>query len=454
MMFPNRTRAAKIILLALLLCQDVRSDEPAASADSYGIETFTRARLLGRFDGNGDGELSEAERVALREAFGQIDVPMLPTKPYRYVVQEMPSHLVASQLQSMDNTPADTPLTDAGAALGRVLFYDRQLSKNDTIACASCHLQANAFSDPRQFSRGFEHGDTNRNAMSIVNLRYTVLRGEHPGFFWDERAPTLEAQVLMPIQDKVEMGMALAELENKLQKLPYYPPMFEEAFGSSQVTRDAIARAVAQFMRSMVSFDSRFDRGAAATDGDDYSTDFEDFTAEENLGKSIFINGVDGVGEIGCAHCHVPPTFGMPKSFNTGLDLHYVDQGLGARDLPPNDPFTPSNDGKFKASSLRNVALTAPYMHDGRFKTLERVIEHYSDGVHPHANLELAFDEVAIDATETSGFRLTQAQKSALVAFLKTLTDESFLADPRYSDPFVRLADEQSDQKGLVSPCE
>ncbi|MEO8498020.1 MAG: cytochrome c peroxidase [Planctomycetota bacterium] len=413
-MFSRSTLLTSLSLLALLLCQYASSDEPVARASSV-----------------------------------RLDVPSLPAVPYRYAVSKMPSYLSASDLQSMDNTPADNPITDAGAALGRVLFYDRRLSKTDTIACASCHRQDKAFADPRQFSRGFEYGYTNRNAMSLANLRYTVLRGRQPGFFWDERAATLEAQVLMPIQDKVEMGMELAELEIKLQHLSYYPPLFETAFGSSKITRDGIAKAVAQFMRSMVSFDSRFDRAAVATGTDDYSVDFEGFTPAENLGKSLFINGVDGVGEIGCAHCHIPPTFNMPKSFNTGLDLYYVDQGLGSRDVPPNDPFTPSNDGKFKAPSLRNVALTAPYMHDGRFKTLERVIEHYSDGVHPHVNLELAFEEQAIDPPGTSGFRLTPAQKSALVAFLKTLTDEAFIADPRFSDPFVR-----TDQKGLRSLCE
>ncbi|MBC8353733.1 MAG: cytochrome-c peroxidase [Planctomycetes bacterium] len=400
-----------------------------------------RASLLSRFDRNRDDELNATERVALREAFGRIDVPMLPTKPYRYAVEKTPSHITASELRRTDNTPQDNPITHAGAALGRVLLYDRQLSKNNTIACASCHLQEKAFADPLQFSRGFENGYTKRNAMSLVNLRYTILRGTEPGFFWDERAPTLEAQVLMPIQDKVEMGMELEDLENKLNKLPYYPPLFEAAFGSSKVTRDGISKAIAQFMRSMISFDSRFDRAVAATGGNDYSEDFNVFTAEENLGKSLFIDGVAGVTEIGCAHCHIPPTFGMPKSFNIGLDLYYVDQGLGVRAVSPNDPFTSSNDGKFKASSLRNVALTAPYMHDGRFKTLERVIEHYSDGVHPHVNLGVAFNEESTNAKNTSGFRLTQAQKSALVAFLKTLTDQSFLVDPRFSDPFVRLPD-------------
>ena len=269
-MFGGRTLVTSTLLLTFLLGRDVRSDELAVQ-EPYAVESFTQPAVLRRFDSNRDSELDAAERAALRKAFGQVDVPMLPATPYRYAVAKLPSHLAASELQSLDNTPPDNPITDAGAALGRVLFYDRQLSKNDTIACASCHLQENAFADPRQFSRGFENGNTNRNAMSILNLRYTVLRGRRPGFFWDERAPTLEAQVLMPIQDKVEMGMELAELENKLQELPYYPPLFASAFGSSKVTRDGISKAVAQFMRSMVSFDSRFDRAIAATGGDDYS---------------------------------------------------------------------------------------------------------------------------------------------------------------------------------------
>jgi cytochrome c peroxidase len=190
----------------------------------------------------------------------------------------------------------------------------------------------------------------------------------------------------------------------------------------------------------MVSFDSRFDRAAAAMSAGDDSRDFDDFTTEENLGKSLFISGARQIGEIGCAHCHIPPTFGMPKSFNNGLDLKYVDQGLGARDVPPNDPFTANNNGKFKAPSLRNIALTAPYMHDGRFKTLEQVIDHYSSGVHPHENVAIAFAEGQDEGegAKTSGFHLTNRQKSALVAFLKTLTDESFIADPRFSDPFAK----------------
>ena len=370
------------------------------------------------------------------------DGPTLPAKSHTYVPASFPRHIEESQLLQLDNTPDNNPLTDAGATLGRVLFYDRRLSKNDSTACAACHLQKRAFADPRQFSRGFEGGYTKRNSMSLANLRFTKVRGGQPGFFWDERAPTLEAQALMPIQDQVEMGMELPELEAKLRKLPYYSPLFQAAFGSPRVTSDGISKALAQFMRSMVSFDSRFDRAAAETGGSDYSRDFPGFTDAENLGKKLFIEGVGGVAEIGCAHCHVPPTFGMPKSFNNGLDFYYVDQGLGARDVPSNDPFTPSNDGKFKAPSLSNVALTAPYMHDGRFKTLEQVVEHYSRGVHPHANVGLAFNEPQSDnRLATSGFRLSKSQQAALVAFLRTLTDEKFVADPRFSDPFLSRTD-------------
>lgn len=386
----------------------------------------------------GFGLVVQSAAPAVAEEQAGYAHPKLPVPSYRYADRSLPMHLDIA-LGEMDNTPAENPLTDAGATLGRVLFYDKQLSKNNKIACASCHLQSNAFADPRQFSLGFKGGNTQRNAMGLANLRYTILRGSRPGFFWDERAPTLEAQVLMPIQDDVEMGMELAELERKLQANSYYPALFNEAFGSPQVTSDRISKAVAQFMRSMVSFDSRFDRAAAAMSGGDDGRDFDDFTTEENLGKSLFINGVGLVAEIGCAHCHIPPTFGMPTSFNNGLDLHYVDQGLGARDVPPNDPLTENNNGKFKAPSLRNIALTAPYMHDGRFKTLDQVIDHYSTGVHAHENVAIAFAEGEGESEyeKTSGFHLTDRQKSALVAFLNTLTDNGFITDPRFSDPFA-----------------
>jgi len=443
---PSRLRSATYCLLAVSASCAGTCVGEVRDQTQFVLMDFNRQTLLARFDDDQDGKFNQAERIALRKSFGEMDVPALPSPTLQYVARQAPPG-VGTVWNALDNTPEDNPLSDAGATLGRVLFYDKRLSRNDTIACASCHHQEDAFADRRKVSVGFEGGKTGRNAMGLGYLRYTRIKGSGPGFFWDERATTLEHQVLMPIQDHVEMGMSLASLEQKLQGLPYYPPLFEAAFRSKQVTSEKIARAVAQFMRSMVSFDSKFDRAARAAGGTDLTRDFEGFSAEENLGKSLFIDGVDDIAEIGCAHCHVPPTFGMPKSFNNGLEPHYVDLGLGARRIPNNDPFTPSNEGKFKASSLRNIALTAPYMHDGRFETLEQVVEHYSSGVHPHPNLGLAFNADSdagntegddAGGKETSGFRLTRAQKSALIAFMKTLTDVELISDPKFSDPFVR----------------
>lgn len=421
---------------------------PAASAErandpqptTTGAEQFTTGALLRRFDSNSNGSLDECERITLPDTFGGMDVPLLPQKPFNYTDVKLPAHVNPSELQLADNTPQENRVTNHGAALGRVLFYDKQLSSNGTVACASCHAQEAGFADIRQFSVGFEGKQTRRNAMGLANLRYSNVRGGQPGFFWDERAPTLEAQALIPIQDPVEMGMQLQQLEDKLQRLPYYPPLFEAAFGSREVTSERIARAVAQFVRSMESWNSRFDQAAARSkQRQGYSADFDDFTPQENLGKALFFDGVGGIAEFGCAHCHVPPVFAMPKSLNNGLDLNYEDQGLGELDRPSNDPFTPSNDGKFKAPSLRNIELTAPYMHDGRFTRLEEVIEHYSSGVQPHVNLGLAFEDQESETT-ASGFKFTGKQKRALVAFLKTLTDSEFVSDPRFSDPFIRTA--------------
>lgn len=431
--------AGLIILFAeLAVCAPARSQERTVTESPAGLSRFNRNTLLRRFDVNGDGKLDVNERATLRDAFGGIDVPMLPAKPYDYIQVKLPSQIKRSELRELDNTPAGNPLTDHGATLGRVLFYDKRLSRNDTVSCASCHLQKAAFADPRQFSVGFQGGRTGRNSMGLANIRYTNLKGRRAGFFWDERAATLEAQVLMPIQDKVEMGMDLKDLEKQLQKRPYYPPLFEAAFGSSQVTSDRIAKAVAQFMRSMVSLNSKFDRvAAAARRANNLSADFKNFTAQENLGKSLFLEGIGGITEFACAMCHVPPTFNMDKANNIGLDLKDKDPGLGALGRPSNAPFTPSNLGKFKAPSLRNIELTAPYMHDGRFKTLEQVIEHYSTRVHPHKNLTLAF-EAQQTGKRTSGLQFSKEEKAALVAFLKTLTDKTLTSDPKFSDPFVR----------------
>jgi cytochrome c peroxidase len=360
------------------------------------------------------------------------DVLDLPVPPFRYADIEWPPHFTQELLDARDNTPEDNPITDHGATLGRVLFHDKALSANDTTACASCHRQASGFSDPAKLSIGFEGGETGRNSMSLIETRFY----RNGRFFWDERAPTLEAQVLMPIQDAVEMGLTLDELVQKVQERAYYPPLFEDAFGDPAVTSDRIARALAQFVRSIVSYRSRFDEGLAAarTVGEP----FANFTPEENEGKDLFF------GPALCAPCHLdagppfpppPPNqaiFFIDVPMNNGLDaeLSGADNGVGDQTGNPED------NGLFKSPSLRSVALTAPYMHDGRFVSLEEVVEFYDSGVKPHPNLH---PRLAIPGTTPPVPRkleLTPAERAALVAFLETLTDEPLVADKKYSDPF------------------
>jgi cytochrome c peroxidase len=335
----------------------------------------------------------------------------LPDKPYNYANLDLPAHFKGRAVQRVDNTPANNRITDAGATLGRVLFYDTRLSANNKVACASCHHQKNAFSDPNRFSKGHEGKETDRNAMPLVNIRYYP----RDRFFWDERASTLEAQVLKPIQSKVEMGHDLDRLVELLGKDPAYPDLFNKAFGDPKVSKERLARALAQFVRSLVSYQSKFDEGRAKVDS--VRADFPNFTAEENRGKTLFVQQ--------CARCHAPDTAGffMNRPRNNGLDSNprTTDGGVGDVTLNSNQV------GLFKSPSLRNVELTGPYMHDGRFDTLEKVIEHYSTGVKNHPNA---------DGRLRRGLRLNTRQKSDLVLFLKTLTDSKFTTDPKFSDPF------------------
>jgi cytochrome c peroxidase len=349
---------------------------------------------------------------------GRAEATTLPATPENYRVLNLPPHLLAPVIQGQDNTPADNPVTDAGAALGRVLFYDKRLSANNTVACASCHQAEHGFSDPVPLSTGFAGGLTGRNSMGLTSARY-YLRGR---FFWDERAATLEEQVLQPIQNEVEMGMTLPELVDKLSLEDYYAELFTAAFGDATITSDRIARALAQFVRSIVSSNSKYDAGVAAN--------FSNFTAEELLGRRIFLGQV---GNATCVACHGTDNFVPGNAVNNnGVENPSVDRGVGA--ITGN----PADDGKFKVPSLRNIELTAPYMHDGRFATLEEVVEFYNSGVQPHPNLSapLRNPPGSPGAGQPRRLNLTTAQKSALVAFLKTLTDRTVTSDPRFSDPF------------------
>ena len=344
----------------------------------------------------------------------------LPSKPFNYSNPALPPYLTTPVIQGQVNTPGNNPITDNGATLGRVLFYDKNLSVNNTIACASCHKQTNSFADPVTLSTGFNGGHTGRNSMSLIDAKY------YPNgrFFWDQRATTLEAQTLLPIQDAVEMGMTLPALETKLKALAYYPVLFKSAFGDENITSVRISQALSQFVRSIVSYQSKYDAGRQTfpVNPPPPNTPFPNFTAQENRGKEIFLTA-----PTGCVACHGTETFTAPQEKNNGLDLTTIDKGFGA---VTNNTV---NDALFKVGSLRNIELTAPYMHDGRFKTLEEVVEHYSTGVKNHPNLSV---QLKLPNGNPRLLNLTPQDKAALVAFMKTLTDVSVTTDAKYSNPF------------------
>ena len=341
------------------------------------------------------------------------DALILPATAANYANPVLPAHLLTQQIRAQDNTPGTNPTTNNGATLGRVLFYDKRLSANNTVSCSSCHQAAHGFSDPNRFSTGFAGGTTSRNSMGLTSARYYLRQN----FFWDERAATLEDQVLLPIQNTTEMGMTLPELVTKIQAEPYYATLFSNAFGSPEVTSDRISKALAQFVRSIVSGSSKYDQGVPLG--------FSNLTASENRGRGLF-------GTAGCAACHGTDNF-VPGNliFNNGLENPYVDKGLGAV------TGLASDEGFFKVPSLRNIELTAPYMHDGRFTTLEQVVEFYNSGVVNHPNLSPPLKNPGgPGAGQPRRLNLSAEQKADLVAFMKTLTDTSVTTDTKFQDPF------------------
>ncbi len=346
--------------------------------------------------------------AAAKTTFGtNIDFEALPN----YANQGKPNYI------TKDNAGGNG-IIDKQATLGRVLFYDKNLSKNKTIACASCHKQEHGFADPLVLSDGFAGGKTNRHSMGLVNARFY----NNGRFFWDERASSLEAQVLMPMQDPVEMGMTLDSVLARVGHLPYYPELFENAFGDEAVTTDRISKALAQYVRSIMSYQSRYDEGRAQVQNPNQP--FPNFTAQENQGKNLFFNPVLG----GCAGCHGTEAFVAPGPRNNGLDAtNTSDAGGGG--ITNNQ----AQEGLFKAPSLRNIALRPPYMHDGRFATLEAVVEHYSTGIKNNPNLSAPLRQ---PNGTIKLMNFTPQEKAAMVAFLNTLTDNALTADEKFSDPF------------------
>ena len=298
--------------------------------------------------------------------------------------------------------PADNLPTPAGVALGKRLFHDPQLSVNNSQSCASCHDPTFAFADPRPTSSGAEGQRGTRNAMPLFNLAWK------PSFFWDGRAPTIRAQVLQPIEDPLEMHESLAHVIGKLAADADYPAAFEQVFGAREITADRLARALEQFLLTLISADAKIDqtlRGGAPLTGDE-RRGFELFFTESDPAHGI--RGAD------CFHCHGGANFTNYQFLNNGLDPDETRPDLGRAQVTGAAP----DRGRFMVPSLRNVALTAPYMHDGRFKTLDEVIDHYDRGVQRSATL----DPNLAKHLAWGGLHLTADEKRALVAFLKTLS--------------------------------
>ncbi|MDA8692890.1 T9SS type A sorting domain-containing protein [Saprospiraceae bacterium] len=355
---------------------------------------------------------------------GIIDLRLLDN----YVNQFIPSYI------TLDNTNTNE-ISDEVATLGRVLFYDTQLSVDNRTSCASCHKQELAFGDDDQVSFG-SFGVTGRHSMRLVNARFS----EEEKFFWDERAATLEDQVTMPIQDAVEMGFSgefgnpgFDELIIRLEEIDYYNTLFEFAFGDSQVTEERMQLALAQFVRSMQSFDTRYDEGRAGVEND--TVPFPNFTEEENLGKELFLNSVEFgsggnriAGGIGCANCHTAPEFSIiPNSRTNGVIV-------AANGVEIDETVT-------RSPSLRDIfnpngELNGGLMHNGFFTDFQQVLDHYNDIEESTGIPNIVVDPRLKDGPNTQKLNMTAEEMSSVTAFLKTLTGSDLYTNEKWSNPF------------------
>ncbi|MFM6934729.1 MAG: cytochrome-c peroxidase [Flavobacteriales bacterium] len=325
---------------------------------------------------------------------------------------EIPSHFPDMLI------PSDNPMTIEGVELGRFLFYEKQLSGDNSISCASCHMPQHSFSDSSQFSVGIDGVYGNRQSMALINL------GWEDYFFWDGRRTTLEKQIIEPVINPIEMHQSWKDAVKKLNADMTYRNRFFKAFGEEGVDSVKAAKAIAQFIRTMISSESKFDvmykfennMALSSTEQAVLTTIDVDEWAGYDLFKSL--NGAD------CFHCHNGPLMRVKKFSNNGLDATFTDLGRGAITHNPEDY------GKFKVTTLRNIAFTAPYMHDGRFPTLDAVIEHYSSGIHMSPTID-----PKIEYANQGGVQLDAQEKYLLKKFLLTLSDYNFITNPKFKDP-------------------
>lgn len=338
----------------------------------------------------------------------EVDVPVpqySPATPYK----------IARPLffPEMD-IPADNPLTVEGIALGKKLFFDPLLSGDNTLSCGGCHKQELAFADDRRFSKGIDGVEGSRQSMALFNLGYQRF------YFWDGRAKTLEEQILQPVPNPIEMHQSWKRAVEKLSASDDYLKLFGKAFGSESIDSLKVSKAIAQFLRTLVSSNSKFDK---------YRRGEATLTADEFAGLDLFLkeggdpDNVPG-GQFGadCFHCHGfgDMQFSDFLLHNNGLDSVFTDPGAGGFSGRPQDL------GRFKTPSLRNLSYTAPYMHDGRFNTLEEVIEHYNSGGHASTTVD------PFMKYRNGGLQLTTEKKKQLIAFLKALDDQDFVSNPKF----------------------
>lgn len=299
------------------------------------------------------------------------------------------------------NIPNDNPMTEEAVELGKKLFYDPVLSNNNTHSCASCHFQSKGFSDPNQFSIGVNGIAGDKNASALINLAWNNFN------FWDGRVLSLEEQALDPITNELELHSSWTEVVNRIKDNDQYKELFFMAFNTTNFDSTHVVKAIAQFERTLISGDSKFDK---------YIRNEVNLEVSELRGLEIF-NSEKG----DCFHCHSYPLFASNEFHNNGIDPELLmDNG---RMNVTGEAF---DKGKFKSPTLRNIELTAPYMHDGRFQTLEEVIEHYDFGGYNSSTIDPLMKKVGI------GLGLNNQEKSDLIQFLKTLTDTSFIFNKNF----------------------
>lgn len=375
----------------------------------------------GNDDNNGD--LGPVTTIPEFSNILDIDFENLPN----YSNQAIPSYI------TRDNTNGNT-ITDEGATLGRILFYDTNLSSDNTIACASCHKQSVAFGDNPQVSTGV-NGVTGRHSMRLVNARFS----DEDQFFWDERASTLEIQTTMPIQDHVEMGFSgengdqnFADLITKLEQTDYYSELFEFAYGTDEITEAKIQNALAQFIRSIQSFDSKYDVGRAQANND--GQPFQNFTDEENTGKQLFLappqfnnQGSRIGGGLGCAGCHQAPEFSIdPNSLNNGV--------IGTADNSGTD-FTITRSPSLRDVVKADGTANGPFMHTGTNTNFNLLLNHYNDiTIGANNNLDVRLRP----GGNGQQLNLTQDERDAVFAFIKTLAGSDVYTNEKWSNPFIQ----------------